>query len=211
MMPNQFFSQYTKQLFRACMLTAILGSFFYTNIAYAEIPTLDQVIARIGNNIGALMEMVTAFAYVMGIYLVVMGVMELKKYGESRTMMSSEHSLKKPLILIFVGTALVFLPSSINTGLTTLWNEPVPLGYVTEAGNPWSELVGNSFIILQFIGVIAFIRGLIKLTHLTGHGGQPGQFASAMTHIIGGILCINMYDTVRLVLATLGMETVLSF
>lgn len=201
MMPNSSSDRFSKVL-----STALCFAFFYaTNIYAAEIPTLDEVIARFSTNIGALMEMVTGLAFVLGMYMVVKGVLELKRFGEARTMMSSEHGLKKPLILLFVGAALIFLPSTINTGLTTLWNEPNLLAYVPEEKNPWSQLIANSFLILQFIGVIAFIRGLIKISHLGGHGGQPGQFGSAMTHIIGGILCINMYDTVNMILTTIGL------
>lgn len=211
MMPNEFNKYDTKSLSKTMTLFLFLYGLFYTSNVFAALPTLDQVIANITSNIGALMQTVTGLAYVLGFYFVIVGVMEMKHFGESRTMMSSEHGLKKPLIHIFVGAALIYLPNSINAGLTTLWESPNPLAYVVEKGNAWSELIGNSFMILQFIGVVAFIRGLIKLSHLSGHGGQPGQFGSAMTHIIGGILCINMYDTVRMVLATLGMDTVFTF
>lgn len=210
MMPNELNKFETKQRSKAFMIVSFVFILFLTDNVYA-VPTLDQVIANISNNIGALMQMVTGLAYILGFYYVIVGVMELKHFGEARTMMSSEHGLKKPLIHIFVGAALIYLPTSIKTGIETLWQQPSPLAYVVEKGNAWSELVGNSFMILQFIGVIAFIRGLIKLSHLGGHGGQPGQFGSAMTHIIGGILCINMYDTVKMVLATLGMDTTIAF
>ena len=101
------------------------------------------------------------------------------------------------------------MPSSIQTGRATLWGTDSPLAYVPEKGNAFSQLRGNAFVILQFIGLVAFIRGLVILTQLGGHGGQPGTFARAMTHIIGGILCINMYDTVNMILVTLGMEGIM--
>jgi intracellular multiplication protein IcmC len=126
-------------------------------------------------------------------------------------MMSSEHSIKKPITYLVVGGFLIYLPSAIQTGISTLWNTPYPTAYLTNANtaSSWQLVINNSFTILQLIGVIAFIRGLIILTQLGGHGGQPGTFWKGMTHIIGGILCINMYDTVRMIGATLGLTGVL--
>jgi intracellular multiplication protein IcmC len=209
MMPDKRCNTLAEQLLKAFTLAVSIGCFFYANSAYAEIavPTLDQVVANMTKNMPQLMSMVTAFAYILGIYFVIMGVIELKHFGEMRTQMSSEHGLKKPLLQIFVGAALIYLPSSIKMGLYTLWDQPAPFAYVVTTGSAWSELFGNCFIIMQFIGVIAFIRGLVILTHLGGHGGQPGTFARGITHIIGGILCINMYDTVRMIFATLGLDT----
>jgi hypothetical protein len=56
---------------------------------------------------------------------------------------------------------------------------------------------------VQLVGVIAFIRGLVKLSHMGG--GHQGGIGSALTHIIGGIFCINMYDFVQLIMSTLGI------
>ncbi len=204
------YRQASEQYLKALMFAVFIGSMVYTQSAYADIPTLDQVVKSISENIDKVMRMVTGFAYIIGTYFVIIGIIELKHFGESRTMMSSEHGLKKPIMYILVGAALIYLPTTIKQGLYTLWDSPAPYAYVIEKGNAWSELIGDSFIILQLIGVIAFIRGLIMLTHLGGHGGQQGAFGRAMTHIIGGILCINMYDTVRMILATLGLDTVIS-
>lgn len=212
MLPDKTNIHFRAELLKSLVLSCILGSLFYTTSVYADlgVPTLDQAIQRLSDNIPQLMRLVTAFAYVMGFYLIVVGIMEMKHFGEGRTMMSREHGLTKPLLYLFVGAALIYLPSTIRTGLYTLWSAPSPLGYVPEQGSAWSQLISNSFLILQLIGVIAFIRGLLILSHLGGHGGQPGTFARGMTHIIGGILCINMYDTVRMILATLGLDTFLS-
>lgn len=215
MNPDRLNTTWIRQLLKTGAIYFFVYSLFYVNTAYAQladipVPTLDKVLERISENIPQLMQFVSAFAYVIGIYFVIMGVMEMKHFGESRGMMSQEHGLKKPLLYLFVGAALIYLPTTIQTGLDTLWSSPNPLAYVPVTGNAWSQLIANSFLILQFIGLVAFIRGLIILTHLGGHGGQPGTFAKGMTHIIGGILCINMYDTVRMVLATLGLDTLIS-
>lgn len=191
-------------------VATFLACFAYAGLVYADIPTLDQVLETFSGNIPNLMAMVTSFGYVFGIYLVVKGVFALKKQAEQRTMMSTEHSLKGPIIFITVGALLIWLPTSIDTAMNTLWLQPSPFAYQVDEGNPWSSLIKASFLVLQLIGVIAFIRGLIIMTHLAGQGGQPGTFAKGITHIIGGILCINMYDTVRTILISFGLDNIFS-
>ena len=129
----------------------------------------------------------------------------LKQYGEMRSMMSTEHSLKGPLIFIFIGAALLYLPSSVQVGLSTFWKEPAPYSYLEEdANNSWNTLIHDIFLIIQLIGIIAFIRGLLLLTHLSSGHGQQGTFGRAMSHMIGGILLINIYQFLQVIFNTLG-------
>lgn len=209
MMPNKPGTTIAEQFLKAILISFSVGGLLYAQSVYAEIPTLDLVVARLSQNMPELVRTLTSFAYIIGTYFVILGVIEMKHFGESRGMMSQEHGLKKPLLYFFVGAALIYLPSSIKTGTDTLWGGANSLAYVPEVGNAFSELRGNAFVILQFIGLVAFIRGLVIMTQLGGHGGQPGTFARGMTHIIGGILCINMYDTVNMILVSLGMEGII--
>jgi len=91
---------------------------------------------------------------------------------------------------------------------STFWTNPTPLAYVAQQNDPWSELIQACFLVIQLIGTIAFIRGLIMLTHLSQHGGHQGTFGKAMAHIVGGILLIDMYDFVTAVGNTLGLGQV---
>lgn len=166
--------------------------------------SLTSMLENFSKVVPNFMKMVTAFAYVMGMYFIVKAILELKRFGESRTMMSQTHELKKPMIMLFVGVALLYLPSSVQTGLTTLWAEPNPYGYVTDTSDKWDEFKSDLVMIIQLIGTIAFIRGLIIFTHI-GQGGQPGQFGKAMSHIIAGILCINIYQFQQAVVSTLAL------
>ena len=83
--------------------------------------------------------------------------------------MSASHELKGPLIYLGVGGALLYLPTSVQVGLSTFWSHPNPYAYQTEMQDSWVDLLQAVFMILQLIGTIAFIRGLVMLTHLGGH------------------------------------------
>jgi len=140
---------------------------------------------------------------VLGIFFVTFGIMKLKAYGEARTQMSQEHHLKGPLTFIIVGAFLIYLPSTVNVGLSTFWTDPNPYGYMQQK-DQWSEFLNVCFMIVQLVGTIAFIRGLVILSQLSGHA-QHGTFGKGVTHIIGGIFCINIYQLLQVIFSTLGI------
>ncbi|OGT55438.1 MAG: hypothetical protein A3F14_06545 [Gammaproteobacteria bacterium RIFCSPHIGHO2_12_FULL_43_28] len=164
-----------------------------------------DVLRNIAEQVPRLIQMVTAIAYVLGFYFVFVGLLKLKHFGEQRSMHSQEHGLSAPLIYLMVGILLIYLPSSVRVGLSTFFAEPAPYGYL-EATGQWDQFYNTVYSIIQFIGIIAFIRGLVLLTHTGGHG-QQGTFARALSFIIGGILCINIYQVVQVVFVTLGIQT----
>lgn len=162
-------------------------------------------ITNLSKSIPSLMRLVTAAAYVMGMFFVINGLFHLKKYGEQRSQ-SGEAHLKGPLIYLFVGTALLYLPSSVQVGISTFWAEPAPYQYDTDQGGAWADLIKGAFMIVQLIGVISFIRGLVLLTHMGGPGSQQqGTLGKAMAHIIAGIFCIDLYDFLKTVFNTLAL------
>lgn len=165
----------------------------------------ETMLKNIAKQLPFLMRMVTAIAYVLGLVFIIKGVMKLKEFGESRTMMSAEHGLKGPLVYLIVGALLLYLPSAVQVGLSTFWSEPNPYGYLQEQ-DQWAEFINIVYVVVQFIGVIAFIRGLVILSHLGAQGGQPGTLGKGLTHIIGGIFCINIYQFVQVILNTLGIQ-----
>lgn len=192
------------QFLSAQRLILLVAALFFTLPVYAaDTITAQEMLKNIVSQLPQVMKMITAMAYVMGFYFIFYGIMKLKQYGEARTQMSQSHELKGPLIFMMVGALLIYLPSSVEIGMSTFWSNPSPYGYL-EKTDQWSELLNSCIMIVQVFGTIAFIRGLVILTHLGGHG-QPGVFAKGMTHIVGGILCINIYQFVQVILITLGI------
>lgn len=171
-----------------------------------SIPSAQIMVANIAAQVPAVMRLVTATAYVIGIYFIFMGLLKLKQYGESRTMMSSDHSLSAPIIFLTVGALLLYLPTSVEVGLTTFWSSPSPYGYVSQS-DQWGTFFNTIFVIIQLLGTISFIRGLIILAGMGGGHAQQGTLGRGLTHIIGGIFCINLYQFVQMILSTLGVQT----
>ena len=59
-------------------------------------------------------------------------------------------------------------------------------------------------MIVQFIGLVAMLRGFLILTKVTGQGAQPGTVSKGMIHIFGGILAVNIVRTVEIAINTFG-------
>lgn len=171
----------------------------------AAAPTLSaqQMLINIAKIIPNLMQMVTAIAYVLGMYFIFHGIIKLKHAGEMRSMMSVEHSMMGPIIFLVVGALLLYLPTSVQIGISTFWSNPNPYGYVTQS-DQWQQFRNIVYLVVQFVGTVSFIRGLVILSHIGGHGGGgQSNFSRGLTHIIGGILCINIYQFVQVIMVTL--------
>ena len=191
------------------MVLAILGLIlcFYTDIVYAAINTdvdAEAVLLNLSKAFPELMRLVTAIAYVMGMFMIIRGVAGLKEYGESRASRADHHSLKGALTLLICGTLLLYLPSSVQTGLSTFWTDPNPYAYDTGTHDSWFDFTQSIFLIVQLIGTIAFIRGLVIMSHM-GQSHSQSNFGKAMAHIVGGILCINLYQFIQVILNTLNL------
>ncbi len=206
-------SPFAKQLIKFLAASLCVSGLIYSNTAFAisfmPSGTTDaaSMLINLSKELPNVMRLVTAFAYVMGFFFIVKGIIELKHFGESRSMMSQEHSLGKPLIFLAVGALLIYLPGSVQVGLTTFWTSPNPYGYLaSDTKDNWTDLTDSVFVVIQLVGTISFIRGLVILTHVSGHG-QPGTFAKAMAHIIAGVLCINLYQFLQAIFTTLGIGT----
>lgn len=207
-----------KYLAFACRLVLVAAISFFAAQVFADTspPPLttttnvssvsaETMLTNISTQIPTLMRLVTAIAYVMGMFLIIRGIVRLKHMGEMRTMMSHEHSLTAPLAFITVGALLLYLPTTVNVGLSTFWTDPNPYGYMGQT-DQWSQFFNVCFTVIQFIGAIAIIRGLVSLSHVGGQGHQGG-LKTGLTQIIGGIFCVNIYQFVQVILNTLGIQT----
>lgn len=193
-----------KSLLILSVLFAVNAQAQQTTVSVVSATTMIQ---NISDQIPALMRLATAVAYVMGMFFMFMGVLKLKQYGEQRTMMSGQHHLKEPLVFMVIGALLLYLPTSVQIGMSTFWTNPNPYGYLSQGTDQWAQFMNDVFMLMQLFGVIAFIRGLLLLSHLGGHSNQPGTFAKGITHIIAGIFCINIYQFIQVVMTTLGVST----
>jgi intracellular multiplication protein IcmC len=167
---------------------------------------VGQMLVNFSNSYGPIMKMLTGGAYLLGIVFILLGVLQLKMYGESKTMMSTSNSLKLPLTYFIVGSVFLYLPTAIDMMMLSTFGDAItPLGYMDIK----STIVPDDVImavlrIVQIVGLISFIRGWIILVSAAKQGAQPA-LGKALTHIIGGILAINVVGTKAVLSATFGL------
>jgi intracellular multiplication protein IcmC len=169
-------------------------------------PDLTKMMEALNQNLPAVVQFLAAFAYVMGVWFVFSALQELRIFGQARTMMPSNITFTGPLTKFCVGIALIFLPGTINMSMWTLWGQDSTsiLQYPTSVSEAWQPLMKGTISLVRVLGYTAFIRGMILYTRATKQGAQPGMASKATTHIIGGILAINIVSTINILKATLG-------
>lgn len=196
----------------------VLGSFISTPL-YADptpppadlppasnpVPDAQQVLNNIADQIPALTGLVYAIVYILGVMFIIGGLFKLKHVGEQRSMMSGHHGVAGAFVYLAIGALLLFLPSTLEVGTSTFWSTPCSYCYPTPADSAFTPVFKVVYAVVNFVGLIAFVRGLVLLSH-TGQQSQHGGFAKAITHIIGGIFCMNIGAFVQMVFATLGVK-----
>lgn len=185
----------------------LTGVFYSSGASAALIPDLSVMLTNFAESTPYLMRMVTGFAYVLGMFFVIQAILGMKHFGELRTMASQEHGLSGPVIEFFVGIALIYLPSTIPAALNTFWTNPTPFAYKTTTSDQYAMFISACFALIQVVGVIAFIKGLIILKKVGGGRSQQDSMGKAMSHMVGGVLCMNLHDTLQVLEKTAGKFT----
>src|SRR3990167_5556066 len=83
-------------------------------------------------NFTIIAQIMNIFSITAGIFLTLMAIMEFKKMGEQRSMMSQQHGAIKPTILLLCGAMLLILPSFIGTAMLAFWGHMSDLSYSTD-------------------------------------------------------------------------------
>src|SRR5690348_8628349 len=112
-------------LIRLASLSLLLILSLISSSSAQAAMSLDAI--QIMKNIAAQLEpwfyVVTAGAYVMGAALFFRAIYALKVYGQGMTMMSSQASLKEPLITIAVAVCFLYLPTMLTVMMDSTFGE----------------------------------------------------------------------------------------
>jgi hypothetical protein len=138
--------------------------------------------------------MVTAASYVIGCWLVAMGVYKLKQATASQ--MYQTFDIKGPLTTIIVGTFLIFLPAVFQSLTESTFKYDGIMGYEGDGSLPqeFETVLYYGFEIMKLVGVVAFIRGCYMLSKLAdSNHGQGMSGGKALTHMFGGLFSYHLY------------------
>jgi intracellular multiplication protein IcmC len=190
-------------------------NYWYILVAVFLLPTtqafagpsedLANILQHFQAQLGPVYTLVVALAYVLGVWFIADSIFKLKKYGQARTMMSTNMSMAKPLVLLGLGLSLLYFPTLIGTSISTFWlyGSSSVLKYPQEPSS-WDAFVRPLIDTIRLFGLIAIIRGVVILTRLSHENPQPGTMGKGLMHIIAGTLAVNIVGTIQIVKATFG-------
>jgi intracellular multiplication protein IcmC len=166
------------------------------------------VFSNLALQIDPIKNFLIVLCYVVGVGLSIAAVMKLKKYGTRTAFMSVEMSMVGPFLQFFIGVGLFYMPyfiSAINLTIFTSSGVQNELGY-SVTGVDYNTYIEPVLGIIQIIGIIAFMRGWLLLAKATNPGQQPGAISKGVTHIVGGILAVNIRTFITVIYQTLGLS-----
>ena len=149
-----------------------------------------------------LWRLTTAAAYLIGFIFMFRSVRGFKEYGEGSRSHGGMHGVKMPIVLFVVGCALIFTPSTVNVLMMSTFGYGSPLAY-PETGGKWNQY-RNVFLLINLIGAISFIRGWVMIVGASHQGGHSSM-GKAITHIVGGLLAINIQGTIDIMRRSFGV------
>lgn len=198
---------------------------FMAEPAYAKkLSDMDvsEVMINLKNIIQPLISLMLAISFCAGIGFIFKALALMKKFGMHITQMSQSGEISGPLVYLFVGAMLIYLPSTTNVLLESFFGGGNYVGVVSRdefealgtgaelltyaelsSTEEWTQLANTLVLYIQFIGFLAFIRGWFIVARAGQPGVQPGSISKGVTHIVGGVIAINFVEVVKIINTTL--------
>lgn len=175
----------------------------------------SNMIANLSGAVTSIQHLVVLISFLTGVALVFRGLAMYRAFGQAITQMSRSGEVAGPMVFIAVGAMLIYLPSTLDYSLTTLYGDTIDIDALSTAGQligyesassfgRWAELSKVIVGYMKLIGLIAFVRGWVILSKMGHAGSQPGSVGKGITHIVGGVLLVNVVDTINILAATFG-------
>jgi intracellular multiplication protein IcmC len=160
------------------------------------------------DNLGVISVIMQTLAILIGLSLFVAGMFQLKRYGEMRTMMSSQMSISGPVMTLLAGVAMLCTPLFMGTLLVSFWGPAgiSDLPYSGDVNTGWGPYIAPVLMFVRLIGVYAFMRGFVMAAKTGSGHAQPGTTGKVLVHIFAGILCVHIMGTVQLIESVFGLD-----
>lgn len=167
-----------------------------------------DMLAHIANSLIPVERLVTAAAYLMGIGFAIKAIFTLKTHGEQRSSLSGTGNMKESVVYLLVSAMLLYFPSAFQVLMNTTFGYSTVLAY---SENPYltgllgtDSSIGSSLtIIVQVIGLFAFVKGCIMIARGASQGQSAGNTGKGLMHIFGGVLAMNIVGTIKVIANTL--------
>jgi intracellular multiplication protein IcmC len=158
----------------------------------------EQALVKMQTLYVAFADLVISVAYVSGVFFVVKGIFSFKQYGEQRTMMSSQTTVRVPLTYFTVGVLMLYLPKLISIMSNAAFAQPVIniIGFQGDVDNA-NNIKNAVYALVQIVGLISVVRSLFIASNPHPGGGQGG-FGKAVVHFVAGLIALNITYVMKL-------------
>lgn len=108
-----------KPLFTLCVyFGALFALFLISNVVFAEEgQSLGKVAENVTQSLSGVGKLIVAASYVAGVGFALMGMMKFKAHKDN----PQQVPLSQPIVLLAIAAGLVFIPSLVTTGGSTLF------------------------------------------------------------------------------------------
>lgn len=171
-----------------------------------------EVFANMANSYPGLLALFEAVAYLAGLLMVMSALVRLRHTNGN----ADPRARSSAIVSFAVGVTLIASPSMLSTLAATFFGDQA----CNPNGNHFIDYIQNCstenavlkpvFMFIQFYGFFAFIRGWFIVNRGARVGASGGQDDLAMKggmHIVFGLACIYIGDTLRFFAGTFGFQT----
>lgn len=167
---------------------------------------------------GPMIVLITAVAMVMGALMILRGLLKAAKYGTD----PKATSITVILSNLIVGAVLLDASQCLDTILGSLFGVGFTQANVSATSTlssvaGWAVMkeidptgegtftqgVQSALTFFQIVGFISFVRGW-KIVKDSAEGSGQASMSQGLTHIIGGVMAINIFYVLEVIDATLG-------
>lgn len=161
---------------------------------------INNLVSAISPGGGGLTGLMYILSWLIGVVLVMMAIKAATRRSEVGL---NAGSWASPFWTLVIGVCFVALPGFMQSVAQTFFGTPTSdpseifayapatVGLFAE-DSPGRAMITGIVVIIQFIGLLGFMRGLLLLRHTAvGGGGGPQTLGPGMVHVIAGGMAAN--------------------
>ena len=102
---------------------------------------LTNVVAHIAQSMPGLLHLVTASAYIIGLFLFWNALYRMKQYGQMQSMMSQDTDIRVILTMAVIATLLIYFPTTVKIAMKTFFGHGNILAYKPSDKTTYTTLI----------------------------------------------------------------------
>ena len=180
-------------------------------VSLAADQDITEIMLRLRELVRPFTILIQSITYVAGVYMIARGLMLLKAFAMPLTQATRPGEIGGPLAYVIIGSLMIASLDTMNVLSRTFFGDryfnvmyissPEASDQIVESllgytggdttEDKWQQIWLTLVIYIQFIGYLAFVRGLFIMSHSGQPGVQPGSISKGIIHLVGGVLAVN--------------------